>query len=164
MDMMTIMGGKYLHNLKADFSRLEREHGDVQGGHGVTLLEFVEGILKYAPASSHQTQQQLEDLIESIIDVFEQIDVNGNNLVRFTPKSLITQYIRIVYEMGILFCATQLDWEEFTAYCVEAGMVATRRLTSLAGFKVKVYFVFIAAMRLHLCLMGLFSRCETALG
>ncbi len=48
-----------------------------------------------------RTKEQEVELVASLIELFEQIDINGDGT---------------------------MIWNEFTSYCVEAGLVATRRV------------------------------------
>ena len=63
---------------------------------GLSVEEFVDVMLRKLPK---RTRDQEIELVASLVELFEQIDINGD---------------------GVMI------WSEFTSYCVEAGLVATR--------------------------------------
>ncbi|KDO23734.1 hypothetical protein SPRG_10512 [Saprolegnia parasitica CBS 223.65] len=67
------------------------------GGDGLPLQDFVEIMLRALPKPKHATEKA--ETIAGLVDLFNDIDVNGDGT---------------------------LEFNEFTSYCVDAGMVATR--------------------------------------
>jgi hypothetical protein len=68
-------------------------------GEGVDLNQFVRSMLEHLPRPT--SSESHANLMHQLCDLFDQIDVNGDGT---------------------------LDWEEFTSFCVEAGMVQTRNI------------------------------------
>ena len=142
MDIMMLLEGGALTAVYDDFRKKLVESGD-----GLSMTEFVKSMFanipgvermnkgarcwcahvpwdgSYAPCrqrSPHtrsvclrrlwlQRRVASVKLVKDLCELFEQIDVNGDGA---------------------------LEWEEFTGFCVEAGMVASRRAVSIAPFKV----------------------------
>ena len=84
--------GESFTKLAYDFKKKEKELE-----RGLKLIEFIEIVLKHIPKSS--TTEELMKTISDLIDLFIDIDINGDKT---------------------------LEFQEFTSYCVDAGMVATR--------------------------------------
>lgn len=66
-------------------------------GGGLPLLDFVEIVLRGLPRP--KTPEEKAASVSALVDLFEDIDINGDGVMEF---------------------------EEFTSFCVDAGMVATR--------------------------------------
>lgn len=73
-------------------------------GGGLPLLDFVEIVLPGLPRPKNAAEKAAS--VSALIDLFEDIDINGDGVMEF---------------------------EEFTSFCVDAGMVATR--TQIASLK-----------------------------
>ncbi|OWZ21416.1 LOW QUALITY PROTEIN: hypothetical protein PHMEG_0004045 [Phytophthora megakarya] len=77
-----------------------REREEKLGG-GLPLLDFVEIVLPGLPKAKNAEEKAAS--ISALIDLFEDIDINGDGVMEF---------------------------DEFTSFCVDAGMVATRNQVS----------------------------------
>lgn len=71
-------------------------------GGGLPLVDFVEIMLRGLPRTKSVEEKQAN--VHALVDLFEAIDINGDGVMEF---------------------------EEFTSYCVDAGMVATRLQTTV---------------------------------
>lgn len=71
-------------------------------GGGLPLVDFVEIMLRGLPRAKSVEEKQAN--VHALVDLFEAIDINGDGVMEF---------------------------EEFTSYCVDAGMVATRLQTTV---------------------------------
>ncbi|GMF52316.1 unnamed protein product [Phytophthora fragariaefolia] len=80
-----------------------REREERLGG-GLPLLDFVEIVLPGLPRPKTATEKAAS--VSALVDLFDDIDINGDGVMEF---------------------------EEFTSFCVDAGMVATR--TQVASLK-----------------------------
>lgn len=92
MDIMMRLSG-------AGFSAIANEFRDREKrlGGGLPLLDFVEIVLQGLPRG--RTAEEKAANVSALIDLFEDIDINGDGAMEF---------------------------DEFTSFCVDAGMVATR--------------------------------------
>lgn len=84
-----------------------KEKNDREDGSGLSQTEFVSAVLKYLPRRYLQTLDKV-DLVMQLSELFAQIDVNGDG---------------------------ELEWSEFTQFCVEAGV--TTRSVPTADFSYK---------------------------
>ena len=75
----------------------DRESGQEDG---LRLEKFITVMFKYLQFPKDESEDKKVDLVVQLIDLFNTVDVNGDGV---------------------------LEWGEFTAYCIEVGMVATRR-------------------------------------
>ena len=120
MDIMMLLEGGALTAVYDDFRTKLIETGD-----GLSMTEFVKtmfdnipGIDKFDKGTTVECggawcsfltlSLAAVKLVKDLCELFEQIDVNGDGA---------------------------MEWEEFTGFCVEAGMVASRKSTSIAPFK-----------------------------
>ncbi|KAF0724918.1 hypothetical protein Ae201684_016479 [Aphanomyces euteiches] len=91
--MMRLKGREAFRAISEEFKTRE----EALGSEGLPLDDFVEIMLKALPPA--QSIQEKEEAISGLIDLFNDIDINGDGTLEFS---------------------------EFTSYCVDAGMVATR--------------------------------------
>ncbi|KAF0699520.1 Aste57867_9916 [Aphanomyces stellatus] len=84
------------HAFKA-ISEEFRAREQLLGGEGLYLSDFVEIMLKGLPKA--KTIKEKYETVSGLVDLFNDIDINGDGT---------------------------LEFNEFTSYCVDAGMVATR--------------------------------------
>ncbi|ETW09383.1 hypothetical protein, variant [Aphanomyces invadans] len=91
--MMRLKGGQAFKAISDAFQAREQSLGQ----EGLPLTDFVEIILNSLPKV--QSSKEAFDTISGLIDLFNDIDINGDGT---------------------------LELSEFTSYCVDAGMVATR--------------------------------------
>lgn len=87
MDIMALLDQKKLSNIKRDFKHMSDE--------GLFIQEFVNIMLHHLPETRNKTR-----LVGSLIELFAQIDVNGDN---------------------------RLEWEEFSNHIIELGMIRKDR-------------------------------------
>ena len=127
MDIMTLLAGDALNEVRHEFERLQRSSsraslsyscckngaGDTHnpGHRGLDLPQFVQVLLQNLPnhclnqnggvngiGTGAPGTETREELVSHLCDLFDRIDVNGDG---------------------------RLEWAEFTSFCVEACMVAT---------------------------------------
>lgn len=75
-------------------------------GGGLPLQDFVEIVLQGLPRAKSAEEKRAN--VSALVDLFDEIDINGDGVMEF---------------------------DEFTSFCVDAGMVATRVKTSAAALK-----------------------------
>ena len=92
IDVMMALEGSALHQLRRCFEDKQDEQGE-----GLDQQEFVNELLRLLKPE----EQDKLNLVSDLIEVFEQIDINGDGA---------------------------MEWAEFTAFCVEAGLLATHRI------------------------------------
>ncbi|KAK1937170.1 Dynein assembly factor with WDR repeat domains 1 [Phytophthora citrophthora] len=92
MDVMMRLKGAGFSAIANAFREREKRLGG-----GLPLLDFVEIVLPGLPRA--KTVEEKSASISALIDLFEDIDINGDGVMEF---------------------------DEFTSFCVDAGMVATR--------------------------------------
>ncbi|OQR95889.1 hypothetical protein THRCLA_07491 [Thraustotheca clavata] len=97
MDLMMRLKGQAFKAISEEFKARE----ECIGGAGLPLQDFVEIMLRALPKSKSAVEK--EATISGLIDLFNDIDINGDGT---------------------------LEFNEFTSYCVDAGMVATRVKTA----------------------------------
>ncbi|KAL3661240.1 hypothetical protein V7S43_013849 [Phytophthora oleae] len=92
MDVMMRLKGAGFSTIANAFREREKRLGG-----GLPLLDFVEIVLPGLPRA--KTTEDKSASVSALIDLFEDIDINGDGVMEF---------------------------DEFTSFCVDAGMVATR--------------------------------------
>ena len=75
----------------------DRESGQEDG---LRLEKFISVMFRYIKFPKDEDEEKKVDLVVQLIDLFNTVDVNGDGV---------------------------LEWGEFTSYCIEVGMVATRK-------------------------------------
>ena len=86
-DIMSHLNYRKLEEIKRDFLKNDNE--------GLTILQFVKVMLHHLPENKDRV-----GLVRNLIELFRQIDVNGDN---------------------------KLEWDEFTNHIIELGMVRKDR-------------------------------------
>lgn len=98
MDIMMRLTGSGFSAIATEFREREKRLGS-----GLPLFDFVEIVLQGLPRA--RTPEEKAENISALVDLFEDIDINGDGVMEF---------------------------DEFTSFCVDAGMVATRsKVTTL---------------------------------
>lgn len=112
---MAILGGPDVSRLVPADDQLQQLGAEFVArteakGDGLSLPEFCQMMLPYLRTRG-QTREHTLALVEQLAELFDRIDFNGDN---------------------------SLEWEEFTSYCVEAGLVASRVIKRPLKYKYAV--------------------------
>ena len=94
MDIMSMLEARQLDKVR---ERFERRPTGGQTPDGLSLEEFCEIILENVPSKYTSTETDRLALISDLLELHEQIDVNGD---------------------------TRITWIEFSKYCIECGATA----------------------------------------
>ena len=142
MDIMMKLEGEALTSVYEVFKRKQEATGD-----GLTLEEFIACMVQFLTPpeaeelaswgkGTHTTdsafdekkrrQEERVELVSHLIDLFAQIDVNGDG---------------------------SLEWEEFTSFCIEAGMSASKTDPSMINFSVSPPCLFSSLLSFTLALV-----------